>query len=343
MQYFSVKTLDGSELRLSKLIYGADSLGDIAKRDGKEAAFEMVDSYREKGGNFIDTARFYGYGESEQIVGDYMQARRAEGQVHVLTKGGFPDLDVKDISNMIRFRINRDAILGDFYTSYDRLQKGPIDVWMLHRDDPSKPVSYIMDILEEIKQTGLVKVIGVSNWSMERILEANAYARSKGQAEISISEIQWAYAYTDFARRADATLSIMNPITEPALYQQYLEAPIPVIAFTAQARGLFSKLYSGEETWETLSPRRKMFDCPENRAKYAKILEYCEAHPGVTATMVANAYLTCNKLETGLIFSSRTKAQLEDTLTSADFTLTPEEVEWLDDIKLDVPGIQLNY
>ena len=72
MQYFSVKTLDGSELRLSKLIYGADSLGDIAKRDGKEAAFEMVDSYREKGGNFIDTARFYGYGESEQIVGDYM-------------------------------------------------------------------------------------------------------------------------------------------------------------------------------------------------------------------------------------------------------------------------------
>ncbi|MBP3941891.1 MAG: aldo/keto reductase [Christensenellaceae bacterium] len=333
MQYFSVKTLDGSELRLSKLIYGADSLGDIAKRDGKEAAFEMVDSYREKGGNFIDTARFYGYGESEQIVGDYMQARRAEGQVHVLTKGGFPDLD--DQFRMIRYRTTREAILGDFFTSYDRLRMKVIDIYILHRDDKTLPVSYIMDTLDMIAKTGLVRAIGVSNWSMDRIREANEYARSKGQAEIAISEIQWAYAYTDFARRADATLSIMNPITEPALYQQYLETPIPVIAFTAQARGLFSKLYSGEETWETLRGGRDMYNCAENKAKYAKILEYCEAHPGVTATMVANAYLTCNKLETGLIFSSRTKAQLEDTLTSADFTLTPEEVEWLDDIDIE--------
>ncbi|MBE5759261.1 MAG: aldo/keto reductase [Clostridiales bacterium] len=333
MQYFSVKTLDGGELRLSKLIYGADSLGDIAKRDGKEAAFEMVDSYREKGGNFIDTARFYGYGESEQIVGDYMQARRAEGQVHVLTKGGFPDLD--DQFRMIRYRTTREAILGDFFTSYDRLRMKVIDIYILHRDDKTLPVSYIMDTLDMIAKTGLVRAIGVSNWSMDRIREANEYARSKGQAEIAISEIQWAYAYTDFARRADATLSIMNPITEPALYQQYLETPIPVIAFTAQARGLFSKLYSGEETWETLRGGRDAYNCAENKAKYAKILEYCEAHPGVTATMIANAYLTCNKLETGLIFSSRTKAQLEDTLTSADFTLTPEEVEWLDDIDIE--------
>ena len=64
---------------------------------------------------------------------------------------------------MIRFRMTREAVLGDFYTSYDRLQKGPIDIYMLHRDAPEKPVSYMMDILDEIAKTGLVKVIGVSN------------------------------------------------------------------------------------------------------------------------------------------------------------------------------------
>ncbi|MBE5759259.1 MAG: aldo/keto reductase [Clostridiales bacterium] len=341
MQYLKIKTLDGGEIQATKLILGASGLGRKARNLGNEFVFEMMDKYIEMGGNFFDTARFYDNGLAEQAVGDYIRARNLEGKVYVLTKGGFPDLDSEN--RMIRFRTTREAILGDFYTSYDRLGLKTIDVYMLHRDDKTLPVSYIMDTLDMIAKTGKVRAIGVSNWSMDRIREANAYAQSKGQAEISISEIQWAYAYTDFARRADATLSIMNPITEPALYQQYLETPIPVIAFTAQAKGLFSKLYSGEETWETLSPRRKMFDCPENRAKYAKILEYCEAHPGVTATMVANAYLTCNKVQCGVIFGTSNMDQLMDTMAGANFDLTPEEVEWLDDIKLDVPGIQLNY
>ena len=333
MQYLTVKTLDGGELKLSKLIFGAGGIGSIAKREGNEAAFAMIDKYVEEGGNFIDTARFYGYGASEQTVGDYMQARQAEGKVRVLTKGGFPDLDSE--FRMIRFRSTREAILGDFYTSYDRLRMKVIDIYILHRDDKTLPVSYIMDTLDMIAKTGKVRAIGVSNWTMDRIREANAYARSKGQAEIAISEIQWAYAYTDYARRADASLSIMNPVREPALYQQYLETPVPVIAFTAQASGLFSYLYSGKETWETLKPSRKKYDCPENREKYAKILEYCAAHPGVTATMVANAYLTCNKLPTGVIFGARNMDQLVDTMAGINFELTPEEVEWLDDIDIE--------
>ncbi|MBR3843824.1 MAG: aldo/keto reductase [Christensenellaceae bacterium] len=333
MQYLTVKTLDGGELHLSKLIFGAAGIGRIAKAQGNEAAFAMIDKYREMGGNFLDSARSYGGGTSEQTVGDYMKARNAEGKCYVLTKGGFPDLDSE--FRMIRYRTSREAILGDFFTSYDRLRMKKIDVYILHRDDKTLPVSYIMDTLDIIAKTGLVRAIGVSNWSMDRIREANAYARSKGQAEIAISEIQWSYAYTDFARRADATLSIMNPITEPALYQQYLETPVPVIAFTAQASGLFSYLYSGKETWETLGRRRQMYNCAENKAKYAKILEYCDAHPGVTATMVANAYLTCNKVETGVIFGSSNMDQLLDTMAGADFELTPEEVEWLDDIDIE--------
>ena len=333
MQYLKIKTLDGGEIQATKLILGASGLGRKARNLGNEFVFEMMDKYIEMGGNFFDTARFYDNGLAEQAVGDYIRARNLEGKVYVLTKGGFPDLDSEN--RMIRFRTTREAILGDFYTSYDRLGLKTIDVYMLHRDDKTLPVSYIMDTLDMIAKTGLVRAIGVSNWSMDRIREANAYARSKGQAEIAISEIQWSYAYTDYARRADASLSIMNPITEPALYQQYLETPVPVIAFTAQASGLFSYLYSGKETWETLSRGRKMYDCPENRAKYDKILEYCAAHPGVTATMVANAYLTCNKVQCGVIFGARNMDQLLDTMAGANFDLTPEEVAWLDDIDIE--------
>ncbi|MCI8333701.1 MAG: MFS transporter [Lachnospiraceae bacterium] len=68
----------------------------------------------------------------------------------------------------------------------------------------------------------------------------------------------------------DNSVSIMNP----SLYRQYLNAKIPIISFTSQDSGLWSKLYSGTGTWETLGPSRKLFDCPANRRKYEKIKSY---------------------------------------------------------------------
>ena len=89
--------------------------------------------------------------------------------------------ELNDDYTFKRLRINRNAILGDFYTSCDQLQVEKIDMYLLHRDDPSVPVGEIMDILQEIVDTGCVRTIGVSNWSVERIREANAYAAAQAE------------------------------------------------------------------------------------------------------------------------------------------------------------------
>ena len=334
MKFLTLKTVNGEDLRLSKIILGTAQLHGIWNKLGEEGTFAYIDKFRELGGDTIDTGRAYGgevdqehFGFNEGIISRYMKSRKCEKEIKVITKGGFPDLDVKDISNMIRFRINRDAILGDFYTSYDRLQKGPIDVWMLHRDDPSKPVSYIMDILEEIKQTGLVKVIGVSNWSMERILEANAYARSKGQVEIAVSEIMWSYAYTDVVARNDKTLSIMDD----ALYRKYIENPIPVVAFSSQARGLFSLLYNGTYTWDEVPQKNRWYAFPENEKRWLKMKEFCDK-TGHSPAAVALAYLSSNKIDCAPIIGCMTEEEIADSLSNTDLTLTQEEIEWFDNI-----------
>lgn len=96
--------------------------------------------------------------------------------------------------------------------------------------------------------------------------------------------------------RMDNSVSIMNP----SLYRQYLNAKIPIISFTSQDSGLWSKLYSGTETWETLGPSRKLFDCPANRRKYEKIKSYCDKHQVSPAALVT-AYLACNKVACGPI------------------------------------------
>lgn len=228
---------------------------------------------------------------------------------------------------MIRFRMTREAVLGDFYTSYDRLQKGPIDIYMLHRDAPEKPVSYMMDILDEIAKTGLVKVIGVSNWPLSRILEGNAYARSKGQAEIAVSEIMWSYAYTDVAARNDRTLSIMDD----ALYQQYLSAPIPIISFSSQARGLFSLLYQGAYAWDEVAEKNRWYAFEDNRLRWLKVKEYCD-RTGISPAAVILAYLTSNPVECAPIIGCMTENEIADSLSAPDLTLTPEELRWFDAI-----------
>lgn len=333
MKHMTLRTVDGATLTISKIVLGSSSLHTIWRTLGEEETFAYIDRYRALGGDTVDTGRTYGgemdqisFGLCESIISRYMKSRHCEDSFHVITKGGFPDLDPRDLS-MIRFRMTREAVLGDFYTSFDRLQKEKIDIYMLHRDAPEKPVSELMDLLDEIAKTGLVKVIGVSNWPLSRILEANAYARSKGQTEIAVSEIMWSYAYTNVTARNDRTLSIMDD----ALYREYLAHPIPIISFSSQARGLFSQLYSGAYTWDEVSQKNRWYAFDENRLRWLKIKEYCD-QTGKSPAAVALAYLTSNPVECAPIIGCMNEAEIADSLSASDLTLTPEELRWFDDI-----------
>lgn len=329
MQHILIPTIDGKQLRLSKFIMGSS----FSKSRPEEEVFALFDRYRELGGNAFDTARAYGgiedglsFGSCERRIGDYIRARNCRDDVVVITKGGFPTLN-PDFT-FKRLRITREAILGDFYTSYDNLQIGPIDLYLLHRDDPTLPVSYIMDIMNEIVKSGDVRAIGVSNWSVDRILEANAYAESIGMPKLVINEIQWGYAYLNHKMRNDDTVSIMNP----ELYKQYEQTKIPIISFTSQDSGLWSYLYTGKETWDTLSKHRKMYDCPINRKKYEKVKRYCDEHH-VSASALVTAYLACNKVTCGPIIGSHTMEQLNDSMSGAELVLDQATIDWLDDVK----------
>ena len=185
-----------------------------------------------------------------------------------------------------------------------------------------------MDILNEIVRSGDVRAIGVSNWSLDRVLEANAYAESIGMPKLVINEIQWGYAYLNNEMREDPSVSIMNP----EMHRQYEEHGIPIISFTSQDSGLWSYLYSGKETWDTLKPSRKMYDCPVNRKKFEKVKEYCDKH-SVSPAALVTAYLACNKVTCGPIIGCHTMQQLEDSMGGASLLLDQATIDWMDDVQ----------
>ena len=170
--------------------------------------------------------------------------------------------------------------------------------------------------------------MSVSNWQLDRFLEANAYAREKGYAEFAVNEIMWSMAQIEPIARNDKTLAMMNP----DMYKEYMANPIPTIAFSSQASALFTRLQNGSLTWDEVPEKVPVYDLPINKEIWEKVKEYSE-RTGITASTIALSYLTSNPIECAAIIGSATSAEVEDSLKDCDFTLTPEEIRYFYDLE----------
>lgn len=315
MKYMDVKTVDGV-IKMSKIAKGADYFGVTIP---EKRAWALMDRYLELGGNTIDTARIYGrknaddtISRSEPIVGRWMAARGNRDKIILVTKGGHPDRN-----NMTKSRISKAIIDYELETSLSELGVDYVDIYFLHRDNPDMPVGEIVDMMDEHVKAGKIRALGVSNWTVARINEANAYAKAHGKTPFTISQIQWGIAHSTSELWNDPTLLCMND-TE---YQGYLENHIPVMGFASQGGGFFSKVLEGGTLQEKFIAR---YDNPVNRHRLAAVKSMCEK-TGKSAAAVGMAFMTSNPVASSALVGCSTLEQLEDTMSECDFTLTAEE------------------
>ena len=245
----------------------------------RDTAFAILDAFTDLGGNLIDTAAVYGMGISEQTLGEWMRLRQSRDRVVISTKGGHPS-----IPDWAR-RITRADIRADMEDSLRFLGTDHVDIYFLHRDDESKPVEAIMPILDTLVREGKTRLIGASNWTVARIDEANAFARSNGMAEFSVSQIFHNAAFINKEGVYDPTLVAMNS----AEHEGYEANGIPVMAYTAQAQGLFSHIL--HRGYEGLSDGMvRTYLNPATRKRAERILAV-SAETGLSPTAVSLAYL----------------------------------------------------
>ncbi len=313
-------------LSMQRLTFGAGGFDDYAKRD---AYFALLDIYYDEfGGRSFDTARMYcdwvpgGDGVSERVLGEWIHAREAAGRLRrqeivVTTKGGHPRHE-----DMHGSRLDSESLTYDLMTSLETLQLPYVDVYLLHRDCPSVPVSEIMPTLDSFVRDGKIRFLGVSNWRVERIAEANRYAIEHGLTPFSVSQISFSLARSTPQQYGDDTLVCMNDHE----YAWYLSNDFPVMAFSAQAKGFFSKLIAGEAVTPKINSR---FLTDENLARLERVRAVATAK-GVSPAAVAMAYLMENPVRTSAIFSCRTPAQLRDTLSASQVHLGEDCVRFLD-------------
>lgn len=310
--------LKNTDLTVSNLCYGTNQLGTAYDQAASNALLDQFASY---GGNFIDTARSYGdwiptapKGASERAIGAWLKGQNRDNFV-IATKGAMVDMRVGDWRN----RVTADDIASDLGESLDHLGVKTIDLYWLHADNPQAPVGPIIDALIGHQKAGKIRYFGASNWGPARIQEAQAYAKSKGHQGFVAVQPFWGLAVPNPEGAAAAGYG--------AYYEdgfQAVHGDLPMIPYSGQSRGFFSKLAEGKVGDDL----KAMYDNPGNTARLKVVQDVAKKH-NASINEVVLAYLTNQPNQTIPIIGAFRKEQLAETVKAAALKLSADEVKAL--------------
>lgn len=176
------------------------SFGDSGWREwvlGRDDAEPIVRTALENGVTFFDTANAYSFGASEQITGELLGKHARREEIVVATKVFFPD---RDGATPNEHGLSRKSILGAIDRSLTRLDMDYVDLYQIHRFDPSVPIEETMGVLHELVVVGKARYIGASSmwaWQFARMQEA---ARSNGWTEFVSMQSQYSLLYREEER-----------------------------------------------------------------------------------------------------------------------------------------------
>jgi 1-deoxyxylulose-5-phosphate synthase len=302
-------SIQGLDKPVSQLIMGSD----FFKLDNSDVVHEIMSHYMNIGGNTIDTAHIYCGGESELAIGKWLEDTGNRDQIVILTKGAHHDHTGP--------RVNREAITSDLLTSLERLRVDSIDLYGLHRDDPHVPVGHIIEALNEHMEAGRIAAIGASNWTHNRLQEANDYAAAHGLVGFSFSSPNLSLAKPNEPFWAGCVSADEHTL------QWHAQQQFPLLSWSSQARGFFTGRYTPDNRENADLVR--VFYNGENWERLRRA-EQLAAEKGLTAIQIALAYVLNQPFPTCALIGPRTEEEMKSCATGAQLKLTAEEIAWLD-------------
>ncbi|HOC03506.1 MAG TPA: aldo/keto reductase [bacterium] len=300
MKYGEIKGLDK---KISRVIMGADNQTTFPH------AAVMFDDFVERGGNSFDTAFIYAGGLCEKILGDWVKSRNIRKDIIIIGKGAHtPYCTPEDTTKQLLI-------------SLQRMQTDYIDIYLLHRDNPDIPVGEFIDVLNEHKKAGRIKIFGASNWTLKRVDQANEYAKKTGLEGFSVVSNNFS-----LARMIRPVWAGVVSSTDKESRQWFEKNKMPLIAWSSQARGFFTGRYSPEDKSDPT-----MVECwysDDNFMRLERVKQLAEKL-GVEPTAVALAYVLCQKFPTFALIGPRSLSETRTSLKALEIELTEQQIKWL--------------
>ena len=310
-------------LRVSELCLGAMTFG---RETTEEDSCAILDRFVEAGGNFIDTADVYSTGKSEEILGRWLKGKNRSDFV-IATKVRFGmGPGTNDIG------LSRKHILDGVERSLGRLGTDYIDIYQIHKWDPSTPIEETLSTLNSLVQSGKVRYLGASNVAGYQLQKAIDLSRANGWEPFTCLQplynlldrsIEW--ELLPVCQNEGVGVIPWSPLRGGWLsgkYRRGMSAPPSDTRIEDAEKNNWSERwanYANERTWGVID---QLVAIAEETGKTpAQVaLNWVMNRPGITAPIIG----------------VRTLAHLEDNLGAAGWTLTAEQMGKLDQVS-DLP------
>lgn len=319
MQY---RTLGRTGVQVSSLALGAMNFGEIGRTTQDEAT-AIVDAALEAGINVIDTADMYGRGESEEMVGKAIAGRRDD--LVLATKATMPMGDERNHRGS-----SRRWLVTALDNSLRRLGVDHVDLYQVHRWDPSTDDEETLSALTDLQRAGKIRYLGSSTFPAYRIVQAQWAAREHHLSRYVTEQP----SYSILQRGIEAHVL---PVAE-----QY---GLGVLAWSPLASGWLSgAVRAGREITTSRSrilPDRFDTSLPANRARLDAVERLVEVADGAGLTLIqlALGFVTAHPAVTSAIIGPRTVDHLTAQLAAADTVLPADVLDAVDAVV--APGVDL--
>ncbi|MEK4209623.1 MULTISPECIES: aldo/keto reductase [Paenibacillus] len=303
-------TLGKTNLQVLPLGLGANAVGGHNLFPGlnDETGRNIVRSALDHGINFIDSAFIYGPGRSEELIGEVLKERGGRDNVVIATKGAHVITGDKiTLDNSPAF------LRQSVEDSLKRLQTDYIDLYYIHFPDENTPKDEAVGELKKLKDEGKIRAIGVSNFSIDQLKEAN----KDGHVDVLQSH------YNLLHRDAEQDLL---PYTQ--------EHGISFVPYFPLASGLLGGKYKQGDTFSDIRKNDPLFQgetFAKNLEKVDKVRQIANAKGVEVAHVVLAWYLTVPSID-ALIPGAKRPEQIVSNLETLKVQLTPEEIKTIDSI-----------
>ena len=323
LQLDDYRLLGRSGLRVSPLSLGAMTFGTEGWGSSDEDARRMVDLYIDRGGNFIDTANFYGTdGSSERLVGRFIEGHRdrlvVSTKYSLSMRPGDPNASGNHRKNMMQ----------SVEASLKRLNTDYIDLLYLHIWDSRTPADEILRAFDDLVRSVKILYAGLSDTPAWRATQMQTIADLRGWTPFVALQIPYNLTERDVERE---------------LIPMAAELGMGVLPWSPLAGGVLSGKYSKGDLGE--SPG-KMTVAPDSRRdilissgrltqrsiEIAQEVGKIAAELEVSSAQVALAWTLLNPAVVSPVLGARTPAQLEDNLGALNVVFTDDQVARLDEL-----------
>ncbi|HEY3332041.1 MAG TPA: aldo/keto reductase [Capsulimonadaceae bacterium] len=285
-----------------------------------ESAYPLFDAALENGINTFDTAQVYG---NEGVLGGWIAARNNHDKVNILTKGAHHNADGR--------RVTPKDIDTDVEGSLQKLGVEHIDIYILHRDDPSVPVGPIVEVLNKHQKAGNIGAFGGSNWTHTRIKEANEYAAANGLVPFAISNPN--FSVVDMVEEPwSECVSIAGTQGREAREWYAAQKDLVLFTWSTLAGGFLSGRVTREnkdsDEWNSGLVKRCYFS-DDNFTRLDRVREI-GAKKGLSVPQVALAYVLSQPGNIHTLIAPVTPDEIAQNVAALDVTLTADEIAYLE-------------